>query len=61
MNALADHCQNKLKPRHHPAMAAGITDRLWGVEDIAALVEAAAPKPGKRGLDKKFRSRNLEE
>ena len=37
------------KHRMSPAMAAGITDRLWGVEDIAALVEAAAPKPGKRG------------
>jgi hypothetical protein len=32
-----------------PAMAAGITDKLWSVEDIVALVEASEPKPGKRG------------
>ena len=37
-----------------PAMAAGVTDRLWSVEDIAALVEAAVPKPGSRGLYKKL-------
>lgn len=37
------------KHRMSPAMAAGVSDRLWSVEDIAALVEAAAPKPGRRG------------
>lgn len=37
------------KHRMSPAMAAGVSDRLWSVEDIAALVEAATPKPGKRG------------
>ena len=36
-----------------PAMATGLTDRLWSMEDVAALVEAAAPKPGKRGPYKK--------
>ena len=36
-----------------PAMAAGVTDRLWSVSDIAALVEAAEPKPAKRGPYKK--------
>lgn len=35
--------------RATPAMAAGITDRLWEIEDIVALVEARDPKPGKRG------------
>jgi len=36
-----------------PAMAAGITDKLWSVDDIVALVEASEPKPGKRGAYKK--------
>ena len=32
-----------------PAMAAGVTDRLWEIADIAKLVEEAEAKPGKRG------------
>ena len=28
-----------------PAMAAGVTDRLWDIEDIVRLVDEAAPKP----------------
>ena len=32
-----------------PAMAAGVTDTLWDIEDIAKLVEATDQKPGKRG------------
>ncbi len=39
-----------------PAMAAGVTDRLWGVEDIVRLVDEAAPKPGPRGPYKKRNS-----
>jgi hypothetical protein len=30
-----------------PAMAAGVTDRLWNVEKMAEMAEAAAPKPGR--------------
>jgi hypothetical protein len=36
-----------------PAMAAGVTDRLWEIGDIVALVEAMDVKPGKRGPYKK--------
>jgi hypothetical protein len=32
--------------RMSPAMAAGLTDKLWSIEDIVALVEASDPKPG---------------
>ena len=35
--------------RTTPAMAAGVTGKLWEIGDIVALVEAADPKPGKRG------------
>lgn len=36
-----------------PAMAAGVVDRLWGIADIAKLVEDAEAKPTKRGPYKK--------
>ncbi|MEX1146846.1 MAG: IS1 family transposase [Sphingomonadales bacterium] len=42
-----------------PAMAAGLTDRLWGVEDIVALVDANKPAPKKRGPYKKRQPKNL--
>lgn len=32
-----------------PAMAAGVTDRLWELSDLVGLMDEAAPKPGKRG------------
>jgi IS1 family transposase len=41
------------KLRMTPAMAAGVTDRLWEISDIVALWEAIEPKPGKRGPYKK--------
>ena len=41
------------KLRMSPAMAAGVTDKLWEIGDIVALVEAADPKPGPRGPYKK--------
>jgi hypothetical protein len=30
-------------------MAAGISDTLWSVKDIAEMVDATLPKPGSRG------------
>ncbi len=39
--------------RMTPAMAAGVSDRLWEIGDIVKLVEDTEPKPGKRGLYKK--------
>jgi len=39
--------------RMTPAMAAGITDKLWSMDGIAELIEARRPQPGKRGPYKK--------
>ena len=41
------------KLRTSPAMAAGVSERLWEVSDIVALWEAIEPKPGKRGSYRK--------
>ncbi|OXE35507.1 MAG: hypothetical protein CGW95_13485 [Phenylobacterium zucineum] len=35
--------------RMSPAMAAGVTDKLWSMEDIAERIEARRPAPAKRG------------
>lgn len=40
-----------------PAMAAGITHKLWTLEDIVALIDARAPKPGPRKAYNKRKER----
>lgn len=39
--------------RMTPAMAAGLTDRLWDINDLVALIDANEPAPKKRGPYKK--------
>ena len=39
--------------RMSPAMAAGVTDRLWSLEDVIAKIDQLAPEPKKRGPYKK--------
>ena len=46
------------KLRMTPAMAAGVSDRLWEIGDIVKLVEDTEPAPKKRGPYKK-RARGL--
>ena len=36
-----------------PAMAAGVTERLWDMTDIVKLIDDVAPKPVPRGPYKK--------
>jgi IS1 family transposase len=36
-----------------PAMAAGLSDTLWSMKDMAEMIDANLPKPGKRGPYKK--------
>jgi hypothetical protein len=36
-----------------PALAAGVTNKLWEIEDVIALIDEVTPKPGKRGPYKK--------
>ena len=39
--------------RMTPAMAAGVSDKLWSMDDLVAMMDEAAPKPGPRGPYKK--------
>jgi IS1 family transposase len=42
-------CRIHKSLRITPAMAAGVTDRLWSVEDMVDLLDAAEGEPKKRG------------
>ena len=44
--------------RMSPAMAAGITDRLWSLEDVIAKIDELAPEPKARGPYKKRGDQN---
>lgn len=46
--AFYNFCRIHKTLRVTPAMAAGITDKLWTLDDIVALMDARAPKPGPR-------------
>ncbi len=47
--AFYNFCRIHKTLRVSPAMAAGITDRLWSLEDIIARIDADAPAPKARG------------
>jgi IS1 family transposase len=47
--AFYNFCRIHKTLRMTPAMAAGITDRLWSLEDIVARIDADAPAPKARG------------
>lgn len=41
-----------------PALAAGVTDKLWSMADLVEMMDAVAPKPGPRGPYKKRAAEN---
>lgn len=55
--AFYNFCRIRKSLRVSPAMAAGVTDRLWSLEDIVAKIDALAPAPKPRGPYKKRTTR----
>jgi IS1 family transposase len=51
--AFYNFCRIHKSLRMSPAMAAGITDRLWSLEDVVAKIDAMAPASKPRGPYKK--------
>lgn len=49
-------CRIHQSLRITPAMAAGVSNHVWDIEEIIAILEAATPKPGPRGPYKKRNS-----
>jgi hypothetical protein len=56
--AFYNFCRIHKTLRMSPAMAAGITDRLWSLEDIVAKIDAMAPAPKARGPYRKRANSN---
>ena len=56
--AFYNFCRIHKTLRVTPAMAAGITDRLWSLEDIVAKIDAMAPAPKARGAYRKRENSN---
>lgn len=56
--AFYNFCRIHKTLRVTPAMAAGITDRLWSLEDIVTKIDALAPEPKPRGPYKKRENSN---
>lgn len=55
-SAAAEMCRKggqKRAAKMTPAMAAGVIDRLWSLEEVLARIDADAPTPAKRGPYKK--------
>lgn len=58
LNAIAlyfvfyNFCRQHKSLRVSPAMAAGVTDRLWSLEDVIAKIDEMAPAPKPRGTYK---------
>jgi len=46
-------CRMHKTLRMSPAMAAGVSKTLWSMADLCEMMEAVAPKPGRRGPYKK--------
>ena len=56
--AFYNFCRIHKTLRVTPAMAAGITDRLWSLEDVVAKIDAMAPAPMARGPYRKRSNSN---
>ena len=41
------NCVWPIAPAQEPPMAAGVTDKLWEMADLVAIVEAADAKPSR--------------
>jgi hypothetical protein len=44
-----DFVRHKSLKKLTPAIAAGISDRLWSMDDIVGLIDSAESEPTKRG------------